>query len=195
MMQKEILDLFKKTGSILEGHFLLSSGLHSDRYLQCALLLQYPQYAEKLCGELAKKFSGRKIDTVAGPALGGVVVSYEVARHLKARSIFTERENGKMMLRRGFSVKKAEEILVVEDVITTGSSVNEVMKLLTESGAKIVGLGAIVDRTKESTDFFGNVKLESLIKVSLDTYKPDNCPLCKTNIPLVKPGSRKVGEK
>lgn len=190
MNQQAILDLFKKTGGILEGHFLLSSGLHSDRYLQCAVVLQYPEYADKLCKQLAEMFKDEKIDLIIGPALGGIVVSYEVARHLLGcRSIFAEREDGKMTLRRGFSVKKGERVLVVEDVITTGGSVKEIIEILKERKADIVGVGAIVDRSNATADF-GKIKFRSLIKLDFNTFSRQNCPLCKKGVPLTKPGSR-----
>lgn len=189
MNQTEILQIFNDSGALLKGHFKLSSGLHSDEYLQCALVLQYPQYADRLCKELAEEFKDQKIDLVVGPALGGVIVSYEVARHLGARSIFAERQMGKMTLRRGFVVKKGERALVVEDVVTTGGSVKEILEILKKQNAEIAGIGAIVDRSKPATDF-GRIKFHALIKLDLNTYTQKNCPLCKENIPIIKPGSR-----
>jgi orotate phosphoribosyltransferase len=186
MKQSEILDIFKKTGAILEGHFVLSSGLHSPQYLQCALVLQNPQYAEKLCKALAEQFNRPTV--VVAPALGGVIVSYEVARVLGIKGIFTERENGKMILRRGFSLSKNDRVLVVEDVITTGLSTKEVIDVVKSCGAKVVGVGSIVNRAKEKIDF--GVESKSLINLDIPTFKPEECPLCKRNIPLTKPGSR-----
>jgi orotate phosphoribosyltransferase len=185
---KEVLKLFVNKKALLKGHFQLSSGLHSEKYLQCALVLQYPNLAEKLCKELAKKFRKEKITTVVGPALGGVIVSYEVARALKVRSLFAEREEGVMTLRRGFELTPNDKVLVVEDVITTGGSVNEVIKLVKAKGAKVVGLGSIIDRSAESINF--DVPFKSLAKIEIETYPAQDCPLCQKGIPVYKPGSR-----
>lgn len=184
-----ILKIFKETGAFLTGHFKLSSGLHSGRYLQCALVLQHPKYAKLLCTELAKKFKKENPTIIAGPALGGVVVSYEIARALNCRSIFAEREEGKLKFRRGFSVDKSDRVLVVEDVITTGLSTNELISLIREAGAKVIGVGSIVDRSNSKIDF--GVSFKSLIKVKVDTYTENNCPFCKKRIPWVKPGTRR----
>ena len=189
MNEKDILKIFKDEKALLTGHFLLSSGLHSPNYMQCALVLQKPWLAEKLCAALAKKFSDTKIDVVVGPALGGVIVSYETARALKVRSIFTERVDGSFMLRRGFSLKKNEKVLVVEDVITTGKSTYEVIEVIKEAGAKVVAVGSIVDRSGGAAIF--EQEFLSLIKINIKTYRPEVCPLCKEKkVPLTKPGSR-----
>ena len=185
---KEILDIFKKTGAILEGHFELSSGLHSGEYLQCARILQYPRYAEKLCGALAGKFRNEKINTVIAPALGGILVSHEVARALGARALFTERVDGRMVLRRGFELGKENNVLIVEDIVTTGLSTREVVETVKSSGANPVGVGCLVDRSKKAVDF--GVPFRSLLEIDIPTFKPEACPLCKKKIPLVKPGSR-----
>jgi orotate phosphoribosyltransferase len=184
-----ILKLFKKTNALLEGHFVLSSGLHSEKYLQCALVLQYPKYAQALCKELAQKFKHKKIDVVIAPALGGVLVSYELARALGVRSIFAERKDGKMQLRRNFKIKKGENVLVCEDVITTGGSTKELIDIVESLGAKVTGIASIIDRTG-GKDLFGKTKLTSLKKMNIKTYPPNNCPLCKRHIPINKPGSR-----
>lgn len=189
MKKEEIIRLFKKTNALLTGHFRLSSGLHSEKYLQYALVLQYPKYAKKLCQELAKRFEKEKPTVVVGPAIGGILVSYEVAKALGCRSIFTEREEGKMVLRRGFDIKESDKVLVVEDVVTTGGSTKEVIDVVKQKGARLVGIGAIVDRSCEGVDF--GVKFESLVKLNIETFKPEDCLLCKQKIPLVKPGSRK----
>jgi len=189
MTEKEVLDIFNKYGAFLSGHFKLSSGLHSPNYLQCALVLQYPDAAEKLAKELAGKFSGKKIDVVVGPALGGVTIAYEVARALGVRGIFTERLEGAMTLRRGFSVSAGENVLVIEDVITTGGSTKEVIEVIKSSGAKVVGVGCIIDRSDKAIDF--GAKLESLAKLNVKTYSQGNCPLCRSGAPITKPGSRK----
>ncbi|MBL7155880.1 MAG: orotate phosphoribosyltransferase [Candidatus Omnitrophica bacterium] len=188
MTTKEILDIFRKTGAILEGHFKLSSGLHSAQYLQCARVLQFPRHAKKLCGALAEKFKSTRPDVVIAPALGGIVVSHEVARALDAQSLFTERVEGKMALRRGFELNKKDKILVVEDVVTTGLSTKEVIEVVRSFGSEIVGVGCLVDRSA-GIDF--GVKTESLIKIDIPTYKSENCPLCAAKIPITKPGSRK----
>ena len=194
MNEKEIISIFKKEKALLSGHFLLSSGLHSPNYMQCALVLQKPWVAQKLCSELAKKFKGYKIDAVIGPALGGMIVSYEMGRSLKVRSIFSERVDGSFQFRRGFSLKKNENVLVVEDVITTGKSIYEVIDLVQKSGANVAAVGSIVDRSAGVAIFVQD--FYSLLKMNIKTYKPEQCPLCKERkIPLVKPGSRpmKIG--
>ena len=189
MTDKDVLKVFRQEKALLEGHFLLSSGLHSANYMQCALVLQKPWIAEKLCRELAKKLKGMKIDVVVGPALGGMIVSYEMGRALKVCSIFAERVDGNFALRRGFGLKKNERVLVVEDVITTGKSSLEVIELVKKSGAKLAGVASIVDRTG-GADIF-EAKFMALLTLHIDTYKPEDCPLCRGNkIPLVKPGSR-----
>lgn len=188
MEEKDILKLFKETGALLSGHFRLSSGLHSGNYFQCALLLQYPGIAEQLCKELAGYFKDDKPTCVVAPALGGVIVSYETARGLGVRSLFTERVEGKMTLRRGFELKKEDRVLVVEDVITTGLSTNEVLEVVKSKGAGIAGVGCIVDRSGKGLDF--GVKLKSLAKLNFSAYKPEDCPLCKEGIEIKKPGSR-----
>ncbi len=189
LTKKYILNIFNKTNALLTGHFKLSSGLHSEKYLQCALVLQYPKYAKLLCSELAKRFEKEKPTVVIGPALGGIIVSYEIARALNCRSIFAERQEGKLVLRRSFAIDKKDRVLVVEDVVTTGLSTKEVIELVKESRAKLVGVGSIVDRSGHKIDF--GVKFKSLIKVRIDTYTEDNCPLCKKGIQAIKPGSRK----
>ena len=188
MNDKEILEIFKKTGALLNGHFKLSSGLHSGDYLQCARVLQYPRYAESLCSQLVDAFKDDKITCVVGPALGGVVVSYEAAKALGVRSIFTERKEGKMVLRRGFEIKPDDRILVVEDVITTGLSTKEVLEVIGSSGAIIVGVASIVDRSGKNIDF--GVKSKSLLKLDLPVFSEEYCPLCKKGVEVTKPGSR-----
>src|SRR3989338_3383514 len=187
----DIMKLLKETNALLEGHFVLSSGLHSEKYLQCALILQYPDYAETLCKELAKKIKKKykNIDLVISPALGGVIVGYELARALGVRSIFTERKEGQMQLRRNFKIKKGEKVIVCEDIITTGGSTKEVIDIVKSSGAEIVAIASIVDRSGKE-DIFGKIPSFSLYKINIQTYQPDICPLCKQNIPIDKPGSR-----
>ncbi|MDI3534900.1 MAG: orotate phosphoribosyltransferase [Thermosediminibacterales bacterium] len=190
MDSREILDVFKKTGGILEGHFLLTSGRHSGKYLQCALVTQYPEYTEMLCKKLADLFKHKKIDVVIGPATGGILISYETARHLGTRTLFTERENGVMKLRRGFSIKPGENVLVVEDVVTTGGSVKEVIDLVKAQKGNIAGVGLFVDRSGGKVDF--GVETKALLSLEIESYPPDECPICRKNIPLVKPGSRRI---
>lgn len=189
MTEKEILFLFEELNALLKGHFKLSSGLHSEKYLQCAIVLQYPVIAEKLAKTLAEKFAGQKIDVVVGPALGGVTWAYEVARALGVRGIFTERDEGKMTLRRGFSVNEGEKVLVVEDVVTTGGSTKEVIDVIKTFGGLVVGVGSVIDRSDKPVDF--GVTFKSLAKLDVKTFKEHECPLCKAGTPAVKPGSRK----
>jgi orotate phosphoribosyltransferase len=186
--QKEILEIFTKTGALMDGHFELTSGLHSQKYFQCALVLQHPHYATKLCLEIAGRFKKEGVTVVVGPAVGGIIVAYEVGRALGVRAIYGERENGRMVLRRGFAISKDDRVLVVEDVITTGGSAKEVIYNVWESGAFVVGVGAIVDRSGGTAKF--EVKCESLAKLDIDTYYPVECPLCAGNVAVVKPGSR-----
>jgi len=188
MEEKEILSLFKETGALLSGHFRLSSGLHSGNYFQCALLLQNPDIAEKMCKQLSGYFKDDKPTCVVAPALGGVIVSYETARALGVKSLFTERMEGKVVLRRGFELGKGDRVLVVEDVITTGLSTGEVLEAVKSLGAKIVGVGCIVNRSGKELDF--GVKLKNLVKLDFPTYKSEECPLCKKGIEIKKPGSR-----
>jgi orotate phosphoribosyltransferase len=188
MKEKEILEIFKKTGAFLNGHFRLSSGFHSAQYLQCARVLQHPEYAGSLCKILADKFTSAKPDIVIAPALGGILVSYEVARALKVKSLFTERVDGKMTLRRGFELNKNDKVLIVEDVITTGLSTKEVVEAVKAFGSTIVGVGCLVDRSGGKADF--GAPLKSLLFLDIPAFKPENCPLCKDKIPITKPGSR-----
>jgi orotate phosphoribosyltransferase len=182
----DIYETLKQTESLLEGHFELSSGLHSDRYCQCAKLLQYPWHSEAAGREIAKMFNPDDIDLVLGPALGGVIISYEVARALGKPSIFTERKDGYMELRRGFRIEEGTRVLIVEDVITTAKSVKENMKILEEHNASIVGVACIVDRSQG----YSGLDIKSLIQMDPSVYNPDDCPLCREGLPLEKPGSK-----
>src|SRR3989338_9759885 len=188
MKKKMIMEMFKKRGAFLSGHFRLSSGLHSGHYFQCALLLQHPDIAERLCSELAGYFKEDKPTCVVAPALGGVIVSYETARALRVRSLFTERVEGKMTLRRGFEIKKEDRVLVVEDVITTGLSTGEVLEAVKSTGASIIGVGCVVNRSGKTLDF--GVKLKSLAMLDFPTYNQEDCPLCRKGVEITKPGSR-----
>lgn len=188
MNSEEILEHFKQTGALLSGHFILSSGLHSPRYLQCALALQNPADAEKFGRAIAENFRDEKFDAVAAPAIGGLVIGYEAARALKVPFIWTERENGAMTVRRGFSVKESEKFLVVEDVITTGGSTRECIVAIEKNGAKVAGAASIIDRSNGAADV--GVPRVSLVSLEVPSYEPENCPLCARGDVAVKPGSR-----
>jgi orotate phosphoribosyltransferase len=188
--ENEIFAIFRETGSLLEGHFLLTSGMHSNVYFQCAKVLQYPDYTEQICELIAKQFEPYEFETVIAPAMGGIVVGYEVARQLNKRFIFAERENKNLTLRRGFSLKENEKVLICEDVITTGGSVYEVINIVNKHKANIVGVGAIVDRSGGKVKF--DAPLFTTLRIDAKTFEPRNCILCRDNIPLVKPGSRKI---
>lgn len=183
-----LAEAIKRTGVLKEGHFLLSSGRHSSQYMQCAQLLQYPHEAEQTGKALADLFRDEQMDVVVGPALGGVIIAHEVARALGVRCLFAERKEGVMELRRGFSIQPGERALIIEDVVTTGGSVQEVVTLLERMGANIVGIGSIVDRSGGNTPF--QYPYRALTKIEIVSYSPEECPLCKEGIPVVKPGSR-----
>lgn len=189
--EQQILDIFIKTDALLQGHFLLTSGRHSNQYFQCAKVLQYPDYTSKVCSVLAEYFKDFKVDTVIAPAMGGIIVGYEVARQLGKRSIFTERENNVMTLRRGFNLSSEEKVLVCEDVVTTGGSVFEVIDIVKKSGAQVIGVASVVDRSNGKVDF--GYPFRSALKLDVVSYLPEECPICVVGKePLVKPGSRKV---
>lgn len=186
----EVLEIFEESGALLKGHFRLTSGKHSNRYMQCAKVLQYPQHSGRLGEELAQNWKDQGIDVVIGPAMGGIIVAHEVGRALGTKVLFTERENGVMTLRRGFELQPGQKVLVVEDVITTGGSVKEVLEVVRNLGAEPVGVGVIVDRSGGTADF--GLPLFSLLQIQIETFEPDNCPLCAEGIPAIKPGSRQV---
>ena len=191
MMEKEkLLELFRSTGALQHGHFRLSSGLHSPDYFQCAKVLQFPQYNEIMCGEIARHFHDWRVEIVVAPAIGGIMVGQEVARQMRVRGIFAEREGTSMSLRRGFEIKQGERVLVCEDVVTTGGSVLEVVELVRKAGGTVVGVASIVDRSKASINF--GAEFFPLLKMEVPVYQQEACPLCKENVPIVKPGSRKV---
>ena len=188
----DLLDVFVERGALLEGHFLLSSGLHSPRYLQCARVLMDPPLATRLGADLGARLreavGGQAPGAVVAPALGGVLVAHEVARALGCRGLFTERQDGVMTLRRGFTLAPGETVIVVEDAITTGKSTREVMDAMASAGARVIAVGSIVDRSTGAIDF--GVPLRSLMRLEVPTYSADACPLCATGPPPVKPGSR-----
>ena len=189
MRSEEVLERFRRTGALLEGHFVLTSGLHSPRYLQCALVLQHPAEAEALARALASHFDDKSVETVAAPAIGGIVIGYEVARALGARSIWTEREGGEMTLRRGFTVRPGEAVLVVEDVVTTGGSTRETVEALRAAGALVVAAASIIDRSGGRAEV--GVPRVALATLDVPAVAPTSCPACQRGEPAVKPGSRK----
>lgn len=189
LTNEQILEVFKKTEGVLHGHFLLTSGRHSDTYMQCAKLFVHPQESEFLCGELAKQLAEFKPDAIVSPAVGGIIMGYEVARQLKVCNYFAEREGGNMTLRRGFALNKGMRVIVVEDVVTTGGSVKEVVELCKAAGAEVVAVASIVDRSGGKVDF--GVPYKALLSMEVKSWEADECPLCKEGkIPAIKPGSR-----
>ncbi|NNJ53973.1 MAG: orotate phosphoribosyltransferase [Ignavibacteriaceae bacterium] len=190
MTETQILDVFKKSEALLTGHFLLTSGRHSDKYFQCAKILQYPDHTEKLCTMIVDRFKDAEIDTVISPAIGGLVVGQEVSRQLNKRFVFAEREDGKLTLRRGFSLDKNEKVLVCEDVVTTGGSVFEVIDIVKNNNADVAGIGFIVDRSNGKVNF--GFPQFSALKMNVASYPPQECPLCNSGSKPIKPGSRKL---
>jgi orotate phosphoribosyltransferase len=190
MTRDALLTLFRQSGALLDGHFRLSSGLHSTGYLQCALVLQHPDHAEALGRAIADRTRDLKATVVLSPALGGVVIGQEVGRALGVRAIFAERQDGTLTLRRGFTLSSDDRVLVVEVVLTTGGSTRETMQVAAAAGGRVVGAASIVDRSGGAARF--DVPFVALLDVSLPTYQPDACPLCAQGLPVVKPGSRPV---
>jgi orotate phosphoribosyltransferase len=188
MTHDELIDLFRRSGALLEGHFRLSSGLHSPGYLQCALVLQHPASAAALGTALAAELRDLRPEVILSPALGGIIIGHEVARALGARAIFAERVDGVLTLRRGFTISDAERVLVVEDVLTTGGSTSETMQVARACGGQVVGAAAIVDRSGGAAKL--DVPLRALLAIALPTYQPQECLLCAQGLAIVKPGSR-----
>jgi orotate phosphoribosyltransferase len=190
MNQEKILDIFRASSALLEGHFRLTSGLHSDRYLQCALVLQHPEHALALGAALAGRMMelAGKPDLVIAPALGGILVAHEVARSLSVKGIFAERQEGALQLRRGFKIASGEKCFVVEDVVTTGGSTRETMEVVRQAGGVVMAAGCLIDRSGGKTDL--GVPRVALAVLDVPTYKPEECPLCKTGSQAIKPGSR-----
>jgi orotate phosphoribosyltransferase len=189
-VDQSLLDLFRRSGALLEGHFRLSSGLHSTGYLQCALVLQHPQHAEALGRSIAGRVRDLRPTVVLAPALGGIVIGHEVGRALGVRAIFAERQDAALTLRRGFVLEASDRVLVVEDVLTTGGSTRETMQVATASGARVVGAAAIIDRSGGNAQF--DVPFHSLLSMTLPTFQPDECPACAQGLPVIKPGSRPI---
>jgi len=189
----DVKELLTKAEGLLKGHFCLTSGLHSDTYFQCAKLYQYPNIVEQLAKKLANELSSLDFETVVSPAIGAVIFGYEVAKQTQKRNLFVERKDGEMQLRRGYSLKKGEKIIIVEDVITTARTIFETKEALKEFGVEVVGVACIVDRTQGKLN--NEFKIYSLLQSAPITYEPNNCPLCKEGIELVKPGSRNEKNK
>jgi orotate phosphoribosyltransferase len=188
MTRDELLDLFRRSGALIDGHFRLTSGLHSSAYLQCALVLSRPSDAEVLGRDIAEKVRSFGATVVLSPALGGIVIGHEVARALGIRALFAERQESALTLRRGFMLADNDRVLVVEDVLTTGGSTRETMQVARAAGAQVVGVGSIVDRSGGTLSF--DAPFASLLSMSVPAYEPDKCPLCAQGLPVVKPGSR-----
>ena len=187
MSEKEVEDLLIETSAIMEGHFLLTSGLHSPRYVEKFNVLQKPVYTEKLCRAMAEKFKDANIETVVGPVTGGILLAHETGKALGTRAIFTERENGKMTFRRGFTLHEGERVLIVEDIVTTGGSIREVIDVVKEHGGIPVAVSMLVDRSGGKATF-GDVPSTALLHMDVQTYKPEECPLCQAGIPMTKRG-------
>lgn len=190
MTNEQIIDVFKKHNALLNGHFLLSSGLHSDKYLQCALIMQYPAIAERLINDLVLQTYHLEFTTVVSPAIGGIRFGYEFARQLRKRSLFTERADGVVQFRRGFTMREGEKVVIAEDVVTTGKSTKECMEAVRKAGGDIQAVVSLVDRSGTDIDF--GVPFISLMKIDVHTYDPADCPLCRQGTPAVKPGSRNL---
>lgn len=186
MKKETLMKLLEDTGAVIHGHFLLTSGLHSPMYVEKFQVLQYPEYTEFLCKALAERFSGDRVELVIGPVTGGILLAHETGKALKTKAIFTEREGGKMTLKRGFEIPAGARVLVVEDIVTTGSSVREVLSLVKEKGGLPVGVGLLVDRSGGRVDF--GVKTAALLELDVPVFKPQECPLCQEGIPLTKRG-------
>ncbi|MEI7475331.1 MAG: orotate phosphoribosyltransferase [bacterium] len=186
MTNFDFIKLLTETEAMLEGHFELSSGFHSNQYFQCAKLLQYPDKAEIVAKKIAEQFNAEEIDIVVGPALGGVVIAYEVGRALKKRAIFAERKDSELLIRRGFEIKENEKVLIIEDVITTAKSAIETANLVKSLGGNVIGYGCIVDRSNGES----GLEIKSIVKIAPELFNQKNCPMCQQNIKINKPGSR-----
>lgn len=187
MTQEEVRALLVKTGAIMDGHFLLTSGLHSPHYVEKFNVLQHPAYTAQLCAAMAEKFKNANIETVVGPVTGGILLAHETGKSLGTRAIFTERVDGKMTFRRGFSLREGERVLIVEDIVTTGGSIKEVIEVVKETGAVPVAVSMLVDRSGGKANF-GDVPATALLTMEVETYAPENCPLCAQGIPMTKRG-------
>lgn len=188
MTEDKVLELMKELGALHSGHFQLSSGRHSDAYFQCARILQFPELARELGAAMGSFFEDTACDVVVSPALGGILIGHEVARALGRRFVFTERKDGVMMIRRGFALEQGEKVVIAEDVVTRGTSLLEVAKVVEEAGGRVVGLTSIIDRTSGDVEL--PLPLQSLATVKVETWDPQDCPLCRQGVEIVKPGSR-----
>jgi orotate phosphoribosyltransferase len=186
-LDDEVLEIFEKAEAIKEGHFLLASGLHSPVYWEKFRILQHPHLTEKLCRLIAKHFKGQRIDVVAGPTTGGIVLAFEIARQLGVRSIFAEKEGGVRVFRRDFQIAPGEHVLIVDDILTTGSSLRETISAVDRLGGTIIGIGVLVDRSEKNLDF--NLPFFSCLRAATIAYSPQECPLCAAHIPLIKHGA------
>jgi len=187
MTEQEVKDILLKTNAIMDGHFLLTSGLHSPHYVEKFNVLQHPAYTQQLCEAMAEKFKDSQIDTVVGPMTGGILLAHEVGKALGTRAIFTERVDGRMTFRRGFTLEQGERVLIVEDIVTTGGSIKEVIAAVKELGAIPVAVSMLVDRSGGKVSF-GDVPSTALLHMQVETYNPDDCPLCRQGIPMTKRG-------
>ena len=187
MTQEEVRTLLVKTGAIMDGHFLLTSGLHSPHYVEKFNVLQHPAYTAQLCAAMAEKFKDAQIETVVGPVTGGILLAHETGKSLGTRAIFTERVDGKMTFRRGFSLRAGERVLIVEDIVTTGGSIKEVIEVVKAAGAVPVAVSMLVDRSGGKADF-GDVPSTALLTMDVETYAPETCPLCAKGVPMTKRG-------
>ena len=185
----DYIEILKETGALLEGHFVLTSGRHSGQFVQCAQVLKFPEHTETLCRALAQQFSDKGVTTVIGPAVGGIIVAYEIARHLRAQAIFAEKQEGKLILGRGFFLAEGEKVLVVEDVTTTGGSVKKVVDIARRHGAEPVGIGILVDRSGGTIKY--DLPFKSLITLKMESFPPGECPLCRKGVALTDPDLRK----
>ena len=188
LTKDELLAMFRESRALMRGHFELSSGLHSGHYFQCAQVLQYPKQSARIGKELARRFRSSKPTVVVGPAAGGIVVAFETARQLGVRAVYTERVDAEMQLRRGFAVTKKDRVLIVEDAITTGESARKVASLMESFGAKVVGIGTIVDRSIGKKKMFPGRRFARLFALAFETFAPHECPLCSEQIPVTRPG-------
>lgn len=193
MTEQEVKQLLIDTKAILEGHFLLTSGLHSPMYVEKFNVLQHPKYTERLCQKLAERFKAQNVELVIGPMTGGILLAHEVGKALGTRAIFTEREKGVMTLRRGFRIEPGTRVLIVEDIVTTGGSVREVVDVVKASQGEIVGVGLLVNRSGGKADFgIPNDKVQALLNLTVPTYQPEECPLCKDHVPMTERGSKHI---
>mgnify|MGYP001025431945 FL=1 len=193
MTEENVKQLLIDTQAILEGHFLLTSGLHSPMYVEKFNVLSHPKYTEQLCQELARRFENQNVELVIGPMTGGILLAHEVGKALGTRAIFTEREKGKMTLRRGFRIEKGQRVLIVEDIVTTGGSVPEVVDVVNEAGGEIVGVGLLVNRSGGKADFgVPKEKVQALLNLTVPTFEADACPLCQNGTPMTERGSKHI---